>query len=266
MPNQKNFLNQLRYCIAKIEGDSFSIVHLTSMPTAASPKARKGFDYASLDATTSRFVQQQTGEIRALMKRTAQDIVELGQKLIAVKQTIGHGRFEDWLKAEFEWTQMTANRFMNVAKELKSNNLLDLTIAPSALYEIFAPSTSEAAREEALTRAKAGESITYTTAKTIKQKYATPSKPKPEPITQPLPTPPTPASLSQSGSKLEIVAFRPQTQTPVISEAARVVANQAGFTALAPKADQTSSEPNVPGIWWQLGGRHLLYCGDPNSP
>jgi hypothetical protein len=20
------------------------------------------------------------------------------------------------------------------------------------------------------------------------------------------------------------------------------------------------------GVWWQLGGRHLLYCGDPNSP
>lgn len=269
MPNLTSFLNQQVYCVAKIEGDSFTIVRVTSMPTAASPKTRQGFDYTSLDAVTARFVQQQTGEIRALMKRTAQDIIELGQKLIAVKQTIGHGRFEDWLRAEFEWTQMTANRFMNVAKELKSNKLLDLTIAPSALYEIFAPSTPEAARNEAIARAKAGESITYTTAKTIKQKYAPPPKPKPEPISQPhpqsLPTPPTPAPPPQSGSKLEIVALRPQAQSLATPQAARSIVPQTGVTPSALRLDKTEAVPDVPGVWWQLGGKHLLYCGDPNS-
>jgi len=265
----------LGYCVVKIEVDSFTIVRITFMPTAASPSSRQGFDYTSLDAATSRFVQQQTGEIRALMKRTAQDIVELGQKLIEVKETLGHGRFLSWLAAEFEWTDETARRFMNVTQQFGQNPQI-VGFAPSALYVLAAPSIPEAARDEAITRAASGESITYTTAKAIKQKYAPPpKKPKlevqqPELISQQkpqsLPTLPIPAPLPQSRSKLEIVAFRPQTQAPAISEAARIIAPQTGVTPSAPRADQIGTALDVPGIWWQLNGRHLLYCGNPNSP
>jgi len=42
-------------------------------------------------------------------------------------------------------------------KQCKSNNLLDRLLP---LYEIFAPSTPEAVRAEALARAEAGELIT----------------------------------------------------------------------------------------------------------
>jgi hypothetical protein len=56
------------------------------MPTSASPPTHKAFDYASLDTETTQFVQQQTGEIRVLMKRTVESIVEIGQRLTAVKQ------------------------------------------------------------------------------------------------------------------------------------------------------------------------------------
>lgn len=271
MSNQITFLNQLRYCVAKIGGDSFTIVRVTSMPTAASPKARQGFDYTSLDAATSRFVQQRTGEIRQLMKRTAQDIIELGQKLIAVKDRIGHGYFLSWLEAEFGWSYPTAARFMQVASSFNESYQID-NFAPSALYEIFAPSTSDAAREEALKRAASGEPITHKTAKAIKQKYASPPKkpkpevPLPEQISQPQSPPTPPLPVPQSGSKLEIVAFRPQAQGLAIPQPARSIAPETGVTLPARRADQTETAPGVPGVWWQLGGRHLLYCGDPNSP
>jgi hypothetical protein len=39
------------------------------------------------------------------MKRTAQDIVDIGQKLIEVKQQLGRGNFEDWLKVGFDWDE-----------------------------------------------------------------------------------------------------------------------------------------------------------------
>ena len=81
------------------------------MPTSASPPTRKGFDYDSLDAETTQFVQQQTGEIRVLMKRTAQSIIEIGSRLVDVKARLGHGRFLDWLASEFEWSWQTAKRF-----------------------------------------------------------------------------------------------------------------------------------------------------------
>lgn len=273
MPNQTSFLNHIRHWVVKIEGDSFTFVRIVSMATSASPKARRGFDYTSLDGVTSQFVQQQTGEIRALMKRTAQDIIEVGKRLIRIKKRLGHGRFLNWLEAEFDWHRDTANKFMHVANQFGSLEMSNIsTFDLSALYQLAAPSTPKAARNEALARAASGEPITYKAAKAIKQKYATPlsSKPKVEPTSQQepqsLPTPPIPAPIPQSGSKLEIVAFRPQIQAPPISETARAIANQTGVTLSALRADQTSSNPDVPGVWWQLEGKHLLYCGNPNSP
>lgn len=141
------------------------------MPTSASSTVRKLFDYDSLNAEDAVFVQQQTGAIRLLMKRSAQDIVEIGQRLIEVKQRLGHGRFGTWLGTEFEWTQETARRFMKVAKQFAQNPQI-VDFAPSALYLLAEPSTPESARKEALSRADSGESITYTAAKNIKQKYS----------------------------------------------------------------------------------------------
>lgn len=268
MQHLKSFLSYKCYSVATIGGISLSIARVIPMPATASPQAqKKNFDYASLDAATSRFVQQQTGEIRALMKRTAQDIIEVGQRLIKVKKKIGHGQFLVWLEAEYDWHRDTANKFMQVAKQFGSVEMSQLsTFDVSALYQLAAPSTPEPARSEAIARAKAGESISYTTAKAIKQKHTSPaSKPQPEPkiISQPQPTP-TPAALPLvSRPKQEIVAIVPPKQGATLSEATRLI---------SPQPTQTSSvlqlsklEPKQLGTWWQLSGKHWLYCGDPNS-
>ena len=236
-------------------------------------KRANAFDYSSLDSETSRFVQQQTGEIRALMKRTAQDIIEIGQKLKEVKQLLGHGRFGDWLEAEFAWTERTARRFMNVASQFgsQSHSLSDLDVAPTALYLLAAPSTPVPAREEALSRANAGESITYTAAKELKQKYTTlPTKPKaapavppsPEPIPQPASPPVSPTlrhrATQPKSPSLEILAIRP-------SSAVQSPPAPSKETETPPPSPTPSFEVE-PGFWWQLGKKHLLYCGAPNSP
>lgn len=225
---------------------------MSPAPSIANNQTKKGFDYASLDAEISQFIQQQTGELKALAQRTVQGIYEIGQRLLLVKQKLGHGCFLNWLDTEFGWSERTAQRFMNVAEILKdklqdkSVNLSNFNFDFTALYYVTAPSTPEQAREEVFARAIAGERITYTTAKTIKQKYA-PSTSKPklelEPISQSLPT----KTLVQpaSGFKQEIVAILPRDQV---------------FSVPQP----LDSAPDVPGIWWQLG-RHLLYCGKPNS-
>ena len=248
------------------------------MPTSARPAAQKVFDYTSLDSETSQFVQEQTGEIRVLMKRTVESIVEIGKKLIEVKKRLKHGRFGIWLLTEFYWDERTARRFMSVAESLghKSDILSKANFAPSALYLLAAPSTPETARAEALARAEAGEAITVTVAKEIKRKHPrTVAKPEPEPEpeslsqSEPFKLPPEPASQPQAtppiapyslSSKLEIVAIHHQTQALPLESATRLVVPQSLQTPLA-------SQPLVeqPGVWWELGGKHLLYCGDPNS-
>jgi hypothetical protein len=123
------------------------------------------FDYAALDAEARIVVQQRTGEIKTLMRRAAQDIIDIGQKLIEVKAMLGHGRFGPWLKAEFDWSEPTAQRFMRVCGAFQKRQIDGF--APSALYLLAAPSTPEAAREEAIRLSAIGERITHQKAKDI---------------------------------------------------------------------------------------------------
>jgi len=132
---------------------------------------RQSFDYADIDTEVKIAVQKRTCEIKTMMKtmmrRTTQDMIQIGEKLIEVKQYLGHGHFNSWLIAEFGWGERTARNFMKVAKVFKSANFADLFIANSALYLLAAPSTSESARQEAFELARMGEPITYSKARSI---------------------------------------------------------------------------------------------------
>jgi hypothetical protein len=123
------------------------------------------FDYGSLDLETRIAVQQCTEQIKERIRRTAQNILEIGQKLIEVKERLGHGKFGDWLRAEFDWSDSAATKFMQVARQFKSVNFTNLNFAPSALYLLAAPSTPTKVRQQILDRAKHGEVITYAKAK-----------------------------------------------------------------------------------------------------
>ena len=227
------------------------------------------FDYNTLDLETSQFVQQQAVKIRGLIR---QNIIEVGLRLLEVKQRLQHGSFIDWIEREFSWSYSLAYKFMRVAeafpKKFKSVNFTDLNIAPSALYLLAAVSVPEAARQEAIARAEAGEEITYSIAQGIKRKHTADPQPlqtqtesslylpaitSSEPEDAPLADPPTakpqsaiePTQLTTQGkamsspSKLEVVAIRP-------------------------KADKAEASLHPP-TWWQLGP-HYLFCGSPTAP
>lgn len=263
------------------------------MSTSASVPVRKSFNYDSLDTADALFVQQRTGEIWALVKHTAESIVAIGQRLIEVKERLEYGRFGAWLEAEFEWDRRTAYRFISVAEEFcnRGDKLSQLNFAPSALYLLAAPSTPKAAKEEAIARAEAGESITYASAKKIKQKHSTKENlGSTEPKSQPGPHDHIPLIESTrlrtpTLSQAELV-FQPGALPSPLKESPKleILAIQHKETTFAPSNTLTSNadEPGLPkvrlsvtevspagleesGIWWRLD-RQLLYCGNPNSP
>lgn len=121
-----------------------------------------GFDYASLDARTRAKVQQRTRDIRDRLLKTAESTRQMGEWLIEVKEALGHGKFGEWLKAEFGWSERSAQRLMKVAESFKSANLAEMEIAPSALYLLASESTPAEVRGDILDRAESGEVITYT--------------------------------------------------------------------------------------------------------
>lgn len=104
--------------------------------------------------------------IRARMSRTAEDIVEIGRDLIAVKKALGHGHFLKWIDAEFGMSERTARNFMGVAEKFKSATVTDFS--PSVLYALAAPSTPDEVREEVTRRAGAGEKVTADEVKRLK--------------------------------------------------------------------------------------------------
>lgn len=122
---------------------------------------------SALDVETRSDVRRHTETIKGLMRRSAQDIMDIGHHLIAVKALLEHGDFVAWLQAEFAWTPRTAQRFMRVATTFTSDNVSLVNIAPSALYLLASPSTPETARDEALERARQGERVTHRVAQQV---------------------------------------------------------------------------------------------------
>jgi phage N-6-adenine-methyltransferase len=125
----------------------------------------------ALDTTTraDTALIEHAEAIRALGKRTIADIIEIGRRLAACKEIVGHGNWLPWIEREFGWTEMTATRFMNVHDMSKSNKLLDLdlNIGVSSLYLLAAPSTPEPVRTAVIERAEAGEKFTHEQVKRV---------------------------------------------------------------------------------------------------
>jgi hypothetical protein len=105
------------------------------------------FDYSSLDTDVRIFVQDKAQSIHARLKRTAEDIIAIGQDLIEVKARLGHGQFLPWLQSEFGMSRQTSHDFMRVAERFgdECRNFLHLPV--SILYELAAPSTPDAVIE-----------------------------------------------------------------------------------------------------------------------
>lgn len=119
------------------------------------------FDYESLPATTAIMARTAAERIKLRLKRTVEDIIEIGRELTAVKAELPHGQFLPWIDSEFEMTKDTAQNFMSVFDRFgKNGNFPFLNLKPSILYALAAPSTPDAVVERAIQQAESGEKVT----------------------------------------------------------------------------------------------------------
>jgi hypothetical protein len=115
--------------------------------------------------TPAERLQDHVNEIRQLGQRAIADVIEIGRRLSECKDLVGHGNWLSWLDREFGWSERTAQNFIAVfhlSRQSKSANFSDfqrLNLPISALYLLARPSTPEAARDEILQRAQAGETM-----------------------------------------------------------------------------------------------------------
>lgn len=131
------------------------------------------FDYASLDRTTAEFLLQETKEIKVLMKRTVEGIIETGERLQRVKKRLQHGEFMAWVENEIKCHYSTALHFMRVWETFgdQKEQIADAGINVSVLYLLSAPSMPEQLRTEIIDMAKSGNPVSFAEAKRLKKEY-----------------------------------------------------------------------------------------------
>lgn len=131
------------------------------------------FSYAALSRGDEAEVREAAERIKLRLRRTAEDIIEIGRDLIAVKERLPHGQFLPWLEAEFGMGQSTADRFMQVAKVYGGKIPTVGNLSATALYELAAPKTPLEVREEVEKMIEAGEVVTKATVQELRNKLAT---------------------------------------------------------------------------------------------
>ncbi len=127
------------------------------------------FKYDDLSPDVASDVRAATERIKLRIKRSAEDIVAIGQDLITAKGLLSHGQFSEWLETEFEMDQRTAQNFMRVATMFGKNENFSF-FKPSVLYALAAPSTPESVRGQAVAKVEQGESLSVKEVQELKRK------------------------------------------------------------------------------------------------
>jgi hypothetical protein len=89
-----------------------------------------------MDELQTQNIDGLTSEILILKDRAEQSIIEIGKRLIIVKESLPHGDWGNYLKEKVYFHQTTANRFMKVAKEF-SNQASMLSLGTGKLFALL---------------------------------------------------------------------------------------------------------------------------------
>jgi hypothetical protein len=136
------------------------------------------FAYANLDADTRTVVQQEDQAFDRNMHAAGASFMHACYNLRRIHEALRYQRpgFDAYCASKPGLSKSTAYRMLEVANMFP--NLGDIQAAPSALYVLAAPSTPEPARQEALSRAEAGEAITHQVTRALVRQHTAPPAPE----------------------------------------------------------------------------------------
>jgi hypothetical protein len=151
--------------------------------------ATLAYDYAAIPEQHRELVQRAALDIRSRLKRTVEDMIEIGRQLNEVKALIP-GRFDQWVTAEFGMSRATASEFRNAADRF-AENVQNLYLLPvSVVRRLAAPSVPDEAVAAVIAEAKAQAApLRYKDAMAIVRPYMPARTPKPKQLPGPVAEP-----------------------------------------------------------------------------
>lgn len=105
------------------------------------------FDYTCVDAKTADGLRRGATCVHRLSALRSAHLLAIGEQLLLDKTLLGHGRFSAWLKAEFGWTERSAQRFIRARETFGAKNDAVSVLPPTALYQLSAKSTPDMVRK-----------------------------------------------------------------------------------------------------------------------
>jgi len=102
------------------------------------------WDYTQLGDAAETVIEH-TIEIKRNERRANEAVVEAGRHLIAVKASLDHGQWGDWLNTEFNMSDRTAQILMNIADRFEGKSEIISDLSVTVLGLLAAPSTPDAA-------------------------------------------------------------------------------------------------------------------------
>ncbi|KJR43569.1 hypothetical protein MCHI_000532 [Candidatus Magnetoovum chiemensis] len=127
------------------------------------------FDYSVIDVKTADEIKASAERIKLRIRRTVEDVVEIGKELVIVKEKLGHGKFEEWITANFDMNIRTAQNFMSVYNRFGGKNETVSFLPLRALYELSSSSTPDEIVDMVIEKFQEGGSITVQEIKRWKQ-------------------------------------------------------------------------------------------------
>lgn len=97
--------------------------------------------------------------------------IEVGKRLIQAKSLVNHGHWQHWLELNFQLSQNTAGRFMQVAERF-SNSATSQNLNRSQMIEMLSLPSAEETEKFITEKAAEGKKVAEMTIKELREEIA----------------------------------------------------------------------------------------------
>jgi hypothetical protein len=140
---------------------------------AAMSSAKVSFNYQALEAGARETARENATQIRQTLERTAAGIVDVGKRLLRVREALSPEQYKAWLFSEFQWNLQCATTYETIATKFGDLACIE-RFHPSALYALARSNIDPRVVKEAIKRAERGDQITRPVVVKLMLKFAPP--------------------------------------------------------------------------------------------